>query len=283
MRYRNIEENVFKILMVTATVIIVGSLLLIVSTIIFRGFKAFNLDMIIKIPSGGFYIGKEGGLLNAIIGSLYIAGGASVIASLISIPIVLFINLHINEKSFWGSIIRLGYDILFGIPSIIYGAFGFTVIVYLGMKTSLLGGLIAVTFLIIPIMVCTLNEIIKTVPRELYDASFSLGTTRLETSKVILKQIMPGVITAFLLSFARGIGDAASVLFTAGYSDNIPTNFNQPAATLPLAIFFQLGSPIQEVQDRAYATALLLTVIVLIISISARFISKKLSKYSVTG
>jgi phosphate transport system permease protein len=130
-------------------------------------------------------------------------------------------------------------------------------------------------------MVCTLNEIIRTVPHELPDALYSLGSTRYETSKVIIKQIVPGVITAFLLAFARGIGDTASVLFTAGYSDNIPTSLNQPAATLPLAVFFQLGSPVKEVQERAYVSALILTIIVLFISISARFVSKILSRYSI--
>jgi len=278
---RYLEEKFFKILMHISSFIIAGCLLLIVATIIVKGFSAFNLDMLTKIPGGGFYIGKEGGILNAIIGSLYIAGGASVIGLLISIPIVVYINLHIRDKTLLGNLIRLGYDIMFGIPSIIYGVFGFTIIVYLGMKTSLLGGLIEVTFLIVPIMVCTLNEIIRTVPTELSDALYSLGTTKLETARVIIKQIMPGVVTSFLLAFARGIGDAAAVLFTAGYSDNIPTSLNQPAATLPLAIFFQLGSPIQEVQDRAYAAALILTVIVLFISITSRVLGKKLSKHSI--
>lgn len=278
---RKIEELFFKILMKSTALIIVGSLFLIVFTILIKGFSAFNLDMVTKVPSGGFYIGKEGGVLNAIIGSLFIAGGASLIALLVSIPVVVFVNIYMHKNSVLGNIIRLGYDILFGIPSIIYGAFGFTIMVYFGLKTSLLGGIITVALLVIPIMVCTMNEIIKTVPHELGEASFSLGTTRLETSKVILRQIRPGIITAFLLSFSRGIGDAASVLFTAGYSDSIPLSLDQPAATLPLAIFFQLGSPVQEVQDRAYAAALILTIIILAISISARILSKIFSKYCV--
>lgn len=275
---RNLEESIFKILMKGASILIVGSLFLIVITILVKGLRAFNIDMLTKIPNGGFYIGNEGGVLNAIVGSLLIAGGASVIALIVSIPIVLFINLYINNKSVLGNTIRLGYDILFGIPSIIYGAFGFTIMVYFGLKTSLLAGIITVALLVIPIMVCTMNEIIKTVPGELHEAAFSLGTTRLETSRLVLKQIYPGLITAVLLSLARGIGDAASVLFTAGYSDNIPFALDQPAATLPLAIFFQLGSPVQEVQDRAYAAALILTIVVLLISIIARISSKIFSK-----
>jgi phosphate transport system permease protein len=97
-------------------------------------------------------------------------------------------------------------------------------------------------------------------------------------TKVILRQLMPGLITATLLAVGRGIGDAATVLFTAGYTDNIPTSFSQPAATLPLSIFFQLGSPVEEVQNRAYASALILTFIILILSFSARYFSSKYSK-----
>jgi phosphate transport system permease protein len=85
-------------------------------------------------------------------------------------------------------------------------------------------------------------------------------------------------VTAILLSFGRAIGDAASVLFTTGYTDNIPTSLSQPTATLPLAIFFQLSSPIQEVRERAYAAAVVLTAIILIISILARLYSRKYQK-----
>jgi phosphate transport system permease protein len=81
-----------------------------------------------------------------------------------------------------------------------------------------------------------------------------------------------------MLSIGRAIGDAASVLFTAGYTDSIPTSLNQPAATLPLAIFFQLSSPVEQVQDRAYAAAFILTMIVLALSFGARYFSRKFSK-----
>jgi phosphate transport system permease protein len=100
-----------------------------------------------------------------------------------------------------------------------------------------------------------------------------MGSTKTETAyKIFFRQALPGLATAILLAFGRGIGDAASVLFTAGYTDHIPRNLSDPTATLPLAIFFQLGSPIPEVQNRAYAAAIILTFIVLCISISARLL-----------
>jgi len=170
---------------------------------------------------------------------------------------------------------------LFGVPSIVYGAFGFTIMIFFGLRTSLLGGIIVITLLIIPIFIRTMDEATRNFPRDILDASFALGATRLETLKVVLRQIAPGIATATLLSVGRAIGDAASVMFTAGYTDSIPTSLSQPAATLPLAVFFQLQSPIPEVVDRAYAAALVLTVIVLALSITGRFITNRFSKNKV--
>jgi phosphate transport system permease protein len=150
--------------------------------------------------------------------------------------------------------------------------------VFLGLKTSLLGGIIAVTLLIIPILIRSMDEVAKLIPKDLKEATLSLGATRFEIIRVMLRQIAPGITTAILLSVGRAIGDAASVLFTSGYTDSVPTSVMQPAATLPLAIFFQLSSPIVEVQNRAYAAALILTLIVLVLSLAARFYSRKYSK-----
>ena len=278
---RKLEELFIKILMILATILVTGSFFLIMWTIFSKGLPYLNLDMITKTPGGGFYIGKEGGVLNAIIGSLYIAGGATVLGLIVSIPVALYINLYISRRDFITGALRLVFDVLFGIPSIIYGAFGFLIMVYFGIRASLLGGVIAVTLLVIPIMVRTLDEVIRTVPKELSDAALSLGSTRWEMAKVVLRQGRPGIFTAILLSFGRGIGDVASVLFTAGFSDNIPTSLHEPAATLPLAIFFQLGSPVPEVQGRAYASAVILTVVILIITILSGLLTRKFSKHKI--
>jgi phosphate transport system permease protein len=281
MKRRKFEELFFRLLMVLATIVVAGSFFLIVGTIFIKGIHYMNWDMITKTPGGGFYIGKEGGVLNAIIGSMYVAGGATILGLLISIPVALFINIYIDGKMFLSNTLRATFDVLFGIPSIVYGAFGFLIMVYFGIRASLLGGIIAVTLLVIPILVRTLDEVIRTVPFELRDAALSLGATRWEMAKVVLRQIRPGIFTAILLSFGRAIGDVASVLFTAGFSDNIPTSLHEPAATLPLAIFFQLGSPVEEVQGRGYASALILTIIVLVITVLSDILIKKFSKHKI--
>jgi phosphate transport system permease protein len=97
--------------------------------------------------------------------------------------------------------------------------------------------------------------------------------------KVILRQGIPGIVSAVLLGFGRGIGDAASVLFTAGYTDNLPSSLLRPVASLPLAVFFQLGTPLPLIQERAYVSALVLTTIVFVVSLLARLAATRLSSY----
>lgn len=282
-RVKIIEEKFFIWLSAFMTYSLIAVLAFIILVIFIKGFGALNWDMVLKTPHGGYYYGGEGGVLNAIIGSLYIAVGATLIAIIIGVPAALYLNVQLIRYRRTQNTIRYFLDALWGIPSIVYGAFGFSLMIFFGMNASLLAGIITVALLIVPIMVRTFDEVLSTIPKGLHEASLALGSTRTETAfKVLFKQGFPGFITAVLLSFGRGIGDAASVLFTAGYTDNIPVNLDEPAATLPLAIFFQLGSPIPEVRDRAFASAIILTGIILTISIGARIHSKRYSKTNLT-
>jgi phosphate transport system permease protein len=193
----------------------------------------------------------------------------------------MYLNFYLPQKSVYSGIVRFSFDILLGIPSIVYGAFGFTLMIYFGMRASLIGGIITVSMLITPIMMRSFDEVAKLLSHDLPDSLLSLGTTRYEMIKVIMRQLLPAFITAALLAVGRGIGDAATVLLTAGYTDNIPGSLSQPVATLPLSIFFQLSSPVGEVQNRAYASALILTVVILILSFTARYFSSKFSKNNI--
>lgn len=276
---KNVEERVFKILTGVACYSLIGILGYIIFIIFNKGFGSLTLEMITQLPSGGYYYGGEGGVLNAIVGSLYIAGGATVIAIILGVPAALYINSHLIRYKRTQNTVRYILDSLWGVPSIVYGAFGFTLMIWLGMSASLLAGIITVALLITPIVIRSFDEALSTIPIGLQEAALSLGSTKSQTAfKVLLKQGFSGLVTAILLAFGRGIGDAASVLFTAGYTDLIPTNLDEPAATLPLSIFFQLSSPIPAVRERAYAAAAILTIIILIISLSARYFAKQYSK-----
>lgn len=276
---RVLEERFFKFLMMAATLVVVGSLIGIFLAIIWKGAPALSWSMITETPQGGYYLGKGGGVLNAIVGSLYLALGATALALLLALPVALFLQRDYIGRSRFATITRLSLDVLWGVPSIVYGAFGFIIMVYLGLRASLLGGIMALTLLELPIMIRGIDEVAKRVPQEMKEASYAMGATRFETTvKVVCRQILPGALTAVLLAFGRGIGDAASVLFTAGYTDRIPHSLLDPVASLPLAVFFQLSTPIPEVQQRAYASALILLIIVLFLSIISRIITRKLRK-----
>ena len=272
-----IEEGFYKVLMVASTAFVLSILALILATVVWRGLPALNLAMLTQIPKGGYYLGKEGGILNAIVGSLCLAGGATVLALVLSLPIAIYLQLYASRTR-QAELARLALDVLWGVPSIVYGAFGFIILLWLGMRASLLGGIIALALLELPIMVRGMDEAIAMVPPALKETSYALGATQYETAlKVMVRQTAPGLLTAVLLAFGRGIGDSASVLFTAGYTDRLPNSLFRPAASLPLAVFFQLNTPYPAVQERAYASALVLTFIILTLSLIARRLTGRLT------
>ena len=278
---RKSEESLAKGLMIFSLVLVLGVLAAIVLVIVLRGGSSLNLSMLISTPEGGYYLGKGGGIANAIVGSLSLAFGASLLSFLLGLPIAFalqkeYLGRHLVRMT------RLSLDILWGTPSIVYGAFGFIVMVYLGISASLLGGILALTLLMLPIVTRSIEEVIRMIPSELKEISYSLGATRIETTvSVVLRQALPGIVTGVLLAFGRGIGDAASILFTAGYTDYIPRSLFDPVASLPLAVFFQVATPIPEVQQRAYASALVLLIIVLIVSLGSRLLGRRYSRHIV--
>ncbi len=281
MKRKFVEERIFRGLMLFSVAVVLFFVLSVIFSVFKRGIPVLTWEMITSLPGGGFYIGKEGGFLNAIVGSLYIVGASTLLGLVFSIPVVFYLNVYLRQDSKLGYVARLAFDVLFGIPSIVYGAFGFTVMIFFGLRASLLGGIIVVALLIIPILIRSMDEVAKTFPKEILEASYSLGATRIETIGVVMRQIAPAIATATLLSIGRAIGDAAGVMFAAGFSDSIPTSLSQQTATLPLSVFFQLSAPQIEVQNRAYAAAVVLTFIVLILSIGGRFITSRFSKNKV--
>ncbi|MFH0759839.1 MAG: ABC transporter permease subunit [Bacteroidota bacterium] len=282
LRLRRAEELFFRSLMLLSSCLIVGVLLLIIVSVMRKGIPSLSIEMLTQTPKGGFYFGWEGGILNAIVGSLYLALGATVMALAIGLPVALFMNTWLLRHRRTVNMLRFILDLLWGVPSIIYGAMGFTVMIMLDLRTSLGAGIVVVGLFILPIMIRSIDESLKTSPPGLTEAALSLGSTISELGfRVLSRQCLPAIITAILLSFGRAIGDAASVLFTTGFTDRIPTSLGQPTATLPLSIFFQLTSPIPEVKSRAYAAAVVLTVIILVTSLLSRFFTGKYKKQSI--
>ena len=272
-----IEEKVVKALMWVAVSLVVLVVASIICTIFVKGFGSLSLDMVTKVPGRNWNTTDDGGFINAIWGSIIVVAPATLIAMVVSIPVVFYMNLYRRRSNWLSYVARLAYDVLYGIPSIVYGAFAFMIMVMVGMRASVLGGIIVSTLLIIPMFIRNGDEISKSVPDDMIDAAYSLGATKWETLKVVVRQVLPGMATATLLAVGKAIGDAAAVMFTAGFSDSMATSLSSPTATLPLAIFNWVTMP-DPFPGRAYAAALVLTVIVLILSLGGRWITNHFTK-----
>jgi len=277
---RNLEEKIFLGLMITSVLIVIGSLILIVAIISINGAPSLSIEILSQTSEGGFYLGPGGGFLNAIIGSLLLALPASGLAFLISIAISLYLQKDFLKPR-TSNFIRLCLDILWGVPSVVYGVFCLAIMIAIGMTGgSLIFGIIALTLLEIPIITRSIDESIKMVPVGLKESAYSLGSTKFEMSlKVVRKQAMPGIIAGFLLGFGRGIGDAASILLTVGDSNYFPSSIFDQTAALPTMILNLVSMPDEAVQNKAYAVAFVLLIIVLLISILSRSLIKKSTKY----
>lgn len=279
MNLRRVEERFFMVLMMLSTAFIFVALALILGIIVWKGVPALSWDMISKVPSGNLD-GSGGGVLNAIAGSLYLAGGATVFSLVLGIPITLYLNVYRARDSKLAELTRFAFDVLWGVPSVVYGAFGFALLIWMGQRASLLAGIVTVGVVILPGICRALDESMRLVPKDLKSVTLSLGATRFEVAfKVFFRQVTPGLVTATLIAFGRAIGDAAAVIFTAGYTNAIPHGLEDQAATLPLTIFYQMNSPYPQVQNQAYASAFILTVLILIVSLTARILSRRLTKH----
>lgn len=272
-----IEEKVVKALMWVSVSLVIMVVASIVCTIFVKGFGSLSWDMVTKVPGRNWNTTDDGGFINAIWGSVIVVAPATLIAMVVSIPVVFYMNLYRRRSNWLSYVARLAYDVLYGIPSIVYGAFAFMIMVMVGMRASVLGGIIVSTLLIIPMFIRNGDEISKSVPDDMIDAAYSLGATKWETLKVVVRQVLPGMATATLLAVGKAIGDAAAVMFTAGFSDSMASSLSSPTATLPLAIFNWVTMP-DPFPGRAYAAALVLTVIVLILSLGGRWITNHFTK-----
>ena len=272
-----IEEKVVKALMWVSVSLVILVVASIICTIFVKGFGSLSWDMVTTVPGRNWNTTDDGGFINAIWGSVIVVAPATLIAMVVSIPVVFYMNLYRRRSNWLSYVARLAYDVLYGIPSIVYGAFAFMIMVMVGMRASVLGGIIVSTLLIIPMFIRNGDEISKSVPDDMIDAAYSLGATKWETLKVVVRQVLPGMATATLLAVGKAIGDAAAVMFTAGFSDSMATSLSSPTATLPLAIFNWVTMP-DPFPGRAYAAALVLTVIVLILSLGGRWITNHFTK-----
>lgn len=282
---REIKDLIFKLLLGGAIILIVSPFFLILFQLLSVGFtQLFGTG-----PSQGFAflwtfpgVGLEGGIRNALVGTVELI----TLASLVGIPLSVLGAVYITEYTQPGvvrNIVEFASDVLAGIPSIVFGAFGFAFIVdFLHLGMGILAGSLTLAFMMIPTILRTTQEAMKAVPMSLREASLALGATKWSTTwNVTIRSAFPGIITGVLLAVGRVMGETAPLIFTAGNSLGVPTELQGSGswvASLPYTIWAYISDPREYLQVKAYGAALTLLVMVLVVDIIANIISRKVTR-----
>ena len=279
-----LKEKLFKVLMYISVLIVAASLLLIVGINLVKGGWVILKDpsIIITAPGPTYLLGGEGGFLHALLGSLYMVIPSTCIATFLAVFIARFMQVDYMRPRFADQI-RILFDVLWGIPSIIFGIFVLNILMNINARGSLLAAIITLSLLELPIIVRYIDEALSAVPHGIRESMYSLGATKLETSRIITKYALPGITAGVLLGMGRAIGDAASVVFTAGASNTMCTGLLQSATSLPLLIFLQANSYYPSVRSHAYAASFVLILIILFLNIISRISAKRFKRYTNGG
>lgn len=259
-----------------ATALVLLILVFIIFFILEKGLPVINLQFLTTNPQE---MGRSGGIFPTIIGTIVL----TFLALLIATPLGVFTSVYLSEytkETLLTKIIRFGTDCLAGIPSIIFGLFGYIFfVITLQMGWSILAGSLTLAVMVLPTIIRTSEEAIRAVPKVYREVSFSLGASGWQTvRKVILPNALPGIVTGVMLSIGRSIGETAAVIFTAGSSLRIPTTAFDSVRTM--AVHFYLLAREGISQENAYGTAATLIIAVLIVNLTAywvmnRFIAKR--------
>ena len=274
---RKATDRLVTVLVASAFVLALFPLFSILFTVVSKGTKVLSTEFFTYSMRN--VVGEGGGIYQAMVGTLLITGAAAVI----SIPIGLFAAIYLveyaegNRLSRW---VRFLVDVMTGIPSIVAGLFAYALFVVdfgEGVRMGI-GGSVALSVLMIPVVVRSSEEMLKLVPNELREASYALGVPKWRTvAKVVLPTALAGIVTGVTLSVARVIGETAPLLIVAGITDSVNFNlFDGRMATLPVFAYASQrnpGIPPEFSLDRAWGAALVLLIIVMLLNLIARLVS----------
>ncbi len=267
------RSKILRLLVYTAAALTAGVLLYIVGYIVVKGVGHISWDFLT-----GTNYAKTGGILPMIITTLYMIG----ISLLFAVPIGIFTAIYLVEYAKRGSrlvyFIRLAAESLSGIPSIIFGLFGLLFfVITLKWSWSILAGALTLSIMVLPTIIRAAEEALKAVPDSYREGSFGLGAGKLRTVfRIILPSAAPGILAAVILSIGRIVGETAAVLLTAGTVTRIPASLMQSGRTLSVHMYLLAKEGIDF--SRAYATACVLIVIVLLINFLANYLVNKFKK-----
>ena len=267
---RRLRNRVVLVLSVGATVIGLGWLVLILGTLVYQGLSGLSLAVFTEMTPPP---GADGGLLNPIIGSLML----TILAVAIGTPIGIMAGTYMAEYGKYAKltvVVRFINDILLSAPSIVVGLFVYEILVAPMGHFSGWAGAVALALIVIPVVVRTTEDMLLLLPKELRESATSLGLPRAYVIRFVsYRAARAGIITGVLLAIARISGETAPLLFTALNNQFFSTNLNAPISSLPVVIFQFALSPYADWQKLAWIGALIITLAVLALSITARALS----------
>jgi phosphate transport system permease protein len=276
-----LKESIFRVLMIISVFIVMVYLVIIIGINIVKGGIVLinNPAVIFTEPGPKYLLGGEGGILHAISGSVLMVIPSTCIACAASYLIALFLQAD-YIKNRLSNKIRVVFDVLWGIPSIIYGIFILNILIVMNRRGSLGAGIVTLALLQMPIIVRYMDEALNSVPNGIRESAYSLGATRLETAFTTAKYALPGIIAGVLIGMGRAMGDAASVIFTSGAGNTMPKGLSKSASSLPVLIFQQANSFYPSVREHAYAASFILIIIIIVLNTLSRICSKHFQKYT---
>jgi len=246
---------------VAAAVAVLAILAIILGYIIINGLPAISWDFLTQSPTN---LGRSGGIFPAIVGTLYLVGGAILIALPLGVGAAVYLVEYTREGRIT-KLIRTGVDLLNGTPSIVFGLFGFAFLVlFLNIGVCLLAGMITLGLMVLPTVIRTTEESLKNIPQSLREGSLALGATQWQTIRnVVIPPAIPGIVTGAILSIGRAAGETAPIMFVAVVFSSrfLPNSLFQPVMALPYHLFI-LSTNVPGSSTNKYGTALVLLMLV---------------------
>lgn len=273
----NIKEKVFYGFIYGMATLTIFVLIAIVGYILVNGIAHIDWEFLSQDPKK---MGRQGGIFSIIIGTIYLTVISIIIAAPIGVAAAVYFTEYSKDGK-WVRLIRFGTEILAGIPSIIFGLFGFTFfVIFLGLRWSLLSGGLTLAIMILPTLIRATEESLKTVPLSYREGSLSLGATKWQTIvKVVLPSCVSGILTGLILGIGRAVGETAAVMLTAGSALGLPTSLMDPARTMSVHLYILASEGLSR--EKTFATAALLVILVLIINtIASKITNKYIAKSS---
>lgn len=269
---RKRSEAIAKALLWGAALLTLAVLIFILIYILQRGLPVLSPGFLLDSPE---QMGREGGIFPTIVGTVFLTAVAIAIATPLGIGTAVFLTEYTREGRAT-RLIRFGTESLSGVPSIIFGLFGFAFfVIFLGLGWSILSGGLTLAAMVLPTIIRTAEEAIRAVPPSYRQVSFALGASRWQTvTRVVLPSALPGIITGVILAIGRSVGETAAVILTAGSSLRVPTSLFSPARTMSVHFYILAREGISL--EMAYGTGALLIISVLLVNLAANWLMNRL-------